>query len=126
MDGILAPVLQTMLELHELCGESSVVLSLELGSFDALAVATAPLPPQLPVFVDLMVHSSEALFAKELHGLLANLEAASSGYGKHIACVLAGKASEDLIKKVERSLRKVTISGKRRNWCVTRKALACP
>jgi hypothetical protein len=33
------------------------------------------------------------------------LEAASPGYGMEIACVLAGKASDDIIKKVEKSLR---------------------
>jgi hypothetical protein len=32
------------------------------------------------------------------------LEAASPGYGKNIACVLAGKASKDIIMKVEKSL----------------------
>jgi hypothetical protein len=34
MDGILAPILQNTPEVHELCGESSVVLPLELGSFE--------------------------------------------------------------------------------------------
>jgi hypothetical protein len=47
-----------------------VVLFLELGSFDALAMATASSPPQLRVSVDnkgvLTTYSSEALFAKEL------------------------------------------------------------
>jgi hypothetical protein len=37
------------------------------------------------------------------------LEVASPGYGKKIACILAGKASEDMIKKVEKSLKKVSI-----------------
>jgi hypothetical protein len=36
--------------------------------------------------------------------LLVSLEEASSGYGKEIACVLAGKASKGLIRKVEKSL----------------------
>jgi hypothetical protein len=51
------------------------------------------------------VHSSDALFAKELCGLLASLEAARPGYGKDIACVLAGKASKEIIRKVEKFLR---------------------
>jgi hypothetical protein len=68
--------------------------------------------------------SSDALFAKELCGLLASLEAVSPGYGKDIDCVLAGRASEDLIMKVENSLKKVIIRGKRRNKGVRRKALA--
>jgi hypothetical protein len=42
------------------------------------------------------------------------LEAASPGYGKEIAYVLAGKASEDMIKKVEKSLKKVSIRRIRR------------
>jgi hypothetical protein len=44
------------------------------------------------------------------------LEAASSGYGKEISCVLSGKASEEMMKKVEKS-----IEGKRRKKTVTRK-----
>jgi hypothetical protein len=52
------------------------------------------------------------------------LEAASPGYGRDIACVLAGQASEDLIRKVENSLKKVIIRGKRRKRGVGRKALA--
>jgi hypothetical protein len=42
------------------------------------------------------------------------LEAASPGYGKDIDCVLAGKASEDLIRRVEKSLKKVSIRSIRR------------
>jgi hypothetical protein len=49
--------------------------------------------------------NSEALFAKELSDLLVSLKAASPGYGMEIACVLAGKAYEDIIRKVEKSLR---------------------
>jgi hypothetical protein len=52
-----------------------------------------------------LVPNSEAHFAKELSDLLVSLEAASPGYGMEIACVLAGKAFEDIIKKVEKSLR---------------------
>jgi hypothetical protein len=69
-------------------------------------------------------HSYDALFAKELCGLLASLEAVSPGYGKDIDCVLARQASEDLIMKVENSLKKVVIRGKRRKRGVGRKALA--
>jgi hypothetical protein len=111
MDGILAPVLQ-ITPLHELCEEYSVVLALEVGSFEALAVAPAPLPPQSPASMvsrEVLAHSSEALFGIELCGLLASLEAASPEYDKDIACVLAGKAPEDMIRRVEKSLRKVSI-----------------
>jgi hypothetical protein len=68
--------------------------------------------------------SSDALFAKELCGLLASLEAASPGYGKDIDCILAGKASENMIRKVEKSLKKVSIRGKRRKRAIARKASA--
>jgi hypothetical protein len=50
--------------------------------------------------------NSEALFGKELCDLLVSLEASSPGYGMEIACVLAGKASKDIIKKIEKSLRR--------------------
>ena len=38
IDGSLAPVLEIISELPQLCEESSVELSVELGSHDALAV----------------------------------------------------------------------------------------
>jgi hypothetical protein len=50
--------------------------------------------------------------------------AVSPRYGNDIACVLAGKALEDIIRKVEKSLRKVTIWNKRRKRNVARKASA--
>ncbi|KAK1627354.1 hypothetical protein QYE76_001669 [Lolium multiflorum] len=84
-----------------------------------MEVATTPSPPQSEPSQSVasldhgavLVPSSDALFAKELCGLLASLEAASPGYGKEIACVLAGKASEDMIKKVEKSLKKISDLG---------------
>jgi hypothetical protein len=48
--------------------------------------------------------NSEALYGKEVCDLLVSLEAVNPGYGKEIACVLAGNASDDLIRKVEKSL----------------------
>jgi hypothetical protein len=71
-----------------------------------------------------LTHSSEALYAKEHCGLLAILEAVSLGYGKNIACVLAKNALENIIRKVEKSLRKVIIRDKKRKHKVSRKALA--
>jgi hypothetical protein len=50
-DGILALVRYVAPELHELSGESFVMVLLELGSFEALAVATVSLPPQSPASV---------------------------------------------------------------------------
>jgi hypothetical protein len=96
------------LEPPVLCGESSVVLPLELGSFEALAVASTPSPHQSldsVVTGDVPTDNADALFAAELCGLLASLEAVSPGYGRDIACVLAGKASKEIIRKVEKFLR---------------------
>jgi hypothetical protein len=47
----------------------------------------------------------------------------STGYGKDIACILAGKASEDMIGMVEKSLKKVSIWGRKRKKGVARKSL---
>jgi hypothetical protein len=124
MVGILAPVLQITPELHDLCEKDSVELPLELGSLEASAVDPTPSPPQKPTSVfseEVLTHSSKALFGRELCGLLASLEAASPGYGKDIACVLAGKALEDMIRMVEKSLRKIYIWGRRRKKRVARK-----
>jgi hypothetical protein len=66
---------------------------MELGSLEALAVPMTSSPQ--PAFVDnggVLALNSEALFRKELYDLLASLEAACSGYGYEIACVLTGKA----------------------------------
>jgi hypothetical protein len=111
-------------ELHELCGESSVVPPLELGSSEALIVASMPSPSQSlasMVTGDVSVDKADALFVAELSGLLSSLEAVSPGYGKDIACVLAGEASEDMIRKVEKSLKKVIIRGRSRKRGVARK-----
>jgi hypothetical protein len=89
-----------------------MVLALVVGSFEALAVAPAPMSSQSPASMvsrEVLAHSSKALFGTELCGLLASLEATSPGYDKDIACVLAGKALEDIIRSVEKSLRKVSI-----------------
>jgi hypothetical protein len=99
-----------MRELKELCGESSVTSMVELGSLESVAVAMTSLPPasEEPDFVDTrgeLAPNSEALFRKEFSDLFVSLEVANPGYGKDIACVLAEKASKDLIRKVEKSLR---------------------
>jgi hypothetical protein len=56
--------------------------------------------------------------------LLASLEAVSPGYGKDIANVLAGKASEDMVRKVEKSFNKASIWGRRRKNGAARKSSA--
>jgi hypothetical protein len=125
-----------MPELHELCREASSPLSMthQVDSHETLVVAAAhpPVEPCQPlVFVDpgdkitkagALAPEADALFAKELGDLLVSLEAASPGYGKEIACVFAGNASEDMIKKVERSLSRVIV--RRRGFA--RKASATP
>jgi hypothetical protein len=134
INRIMAPVPQITPELHELRVESSMLLPMEVGSFEALAVATttSPLqsePCQLPAYTDnggVLATSSKAIFAKELCGLLASLEAASHGYDNDIARVLAGKASEDIIRKVEKSLSKVSLWNKRRKRGVVRKVSTVP
>jgi hypothetical protein len=63
--------------------------------------------------------NSEALFEKKLCDLLIKLEVVCPSYGKDIASVLAGNASDyDIIRKVEKSLRK------RKIWGAARKAFA--
>jgi hypothetical protein len=142
MDGILAPMLQIAPESHELCeessvvlplepsssevlavcGKSSVVLLLELGSSEAVTVASTPSPHKLldsVVTGDGSADNADAFFAAKLYDLLASLEAVSPGYGKDIVRVLAEKASEDLIRKVEKSLRR----GRSRKRGVARKTL---
>jgi hypothetical protein len=83
-----------------------VVLPIELGSSEVLEVAMTPSLP--PAFVDngVLTPNSEALFEKELSDLIVKLEAFSTGYGKEIASVLARNASDDIIRKVEKSLNK--------------------
>ena len=106
-------------ELQESCGDSSIVLPTELSSLEDLAMISTPSVGSGGV----LAPNSEALFAKEICGLLACLKATSPGYGKAIACVLAGNASEDLIRKVEKSLKTVTIRGNRRKRGIAKKSL---
>jgi hypothetical protein len=101
------------LQQQELCGESFTELPTKLGSLEvSTAAMTSSLPScepcQRPAFVDsgeVLTPNSEVLFGKEICDLLIGLEAAIPGYGKDIACVLTGKASDAMIRKVEKSLR---------------------
>jgi hypothetical protein len=69
--------------------------------------------------VDVLAPNSEALFGKEICDLITSLEAVCPRYGKEITSVLSGKAPDDIIKKVEKSLR-----SKRKNRVITWKFLA--
>jgi hypothetical protein len=131
MGEILAPLLQIILELNKLCGEPSVVVVVvsttpsppssepcqTLAHVDSAGLDASDSLPSVDigdvvslsdeiVEISVLAPNFEALFAKELSDLLVRLEAAvSPGYGMEIACVLVGKASEDMIKTVEKSLR---------------------
>jgi hypothetical protein len=90
-----------------------MVLSLESGTFEALAVSTTPLATAVTLLYRqwrVLTHSFKDLFAKELCGFLASLEEGSSRYAKDIACVLAKKALKDIIRKVERRLSRKYLS----------------
>jgi hypothetical protein len=122
IDVILDQVLHITPKFHDSCEASSEVHPLELGSFEALAT----LPPQSPTCLvsgSVVEHSSNALFAKEICGLLTSFEAVSPGYDKDIDYVLVGQASKDLIMNMENSLKKVNIRGRRRTRGVGRNAL---
>jgi hypothetical protein len=49
--------------------------------------------------------SSEVLFAKLVFNLLVSLEIASPGAGVEIACLLTGKSTTGISKKMKKSLR---------------------
>jgi hypothetical protein len=63
MDEISNPMLHITPEFHELCEESSEVLPLELGSFEALATLPSQSPTSL-VSRAVVEHSSDAIFYK--------------------------------------------------------------
>ena len=99
--GILAPALPITPEFEESSLDSS------LASLKALAVASLPSVDSGGVLDPI----SEALFANDLCRLLACLEPTNPGYGKDISCVLTGKASDDVIRKVEESLSAASLRG---------------
>ncbi|KAK1644447.1 hypothetical protein QYE76_062252 [Lolium multiflorum] len=116
---VVAPVVENLPELQDHCGKSSVVLPVELGLLEPLAVDIVPPPSpsescELPSSVDsggpsirlplfdreaMLARIDQAVFVKKLGGLLACLEAASPGSGEAIACLIADEASTGKIKK---------------------------
>lgn len=82
---VVAPVMQIMPEMQELCGEPTSPISMVVPVGDEVGQAS----------------DADALFVKELCDVLVSLEAASPGYGKTIACLLTGKTSRGKIKKVD-------------------------
>jgi hypothetical protein len=107
VDVVVAPVLQIMHGLQEICVSRTVLLSVEgtktvlsanscaqLGSDSPLSheqlevnpsvqsdVTSVPIPPPPP-------HNRDVLFAKELCDLLNSVEVAIPGCGREIACLL--------------------------------------
>jgi hypothetical protein len=149
MDGMLAPLLQIIPELTELCGEPSVVVvvvsttpssppsepcqtlaHVDSGGLDASATLLSvdighvvSLSDQIAE-TGVLAPNYEGLckrVAKELSDLLVNLEAASLGYVMEIASVLAERTSKDMIKMVEKSLMS---KGKKRGRLLEGSAIA--
>jgi hypothetical protein len=85
-----------------------------LGSFVVVSTPSSLKPSESLGFAD-----SDALFAKELCDLLANLEAASPGSSKEIAHLLSAKDSGDKIEKVKEYLK-----SKSKKYGTTRKVSA--
>jgi hypothetical protein len=122
MDGILDPVLHITPEFHELSEASLEVLPLELVSSEALAT----LPPQSHTTLvsgAIVEHSSDAIFAKELCGLLASLEAVSPRYGKDILR-LSGAGFGGLSHEGGELSKEGNYQGQKKKEGVGRKALA--
>jgi hypothetical protein len=75
---VVSSLSQIMPELQEICGESTVVVTMELGSLDASAMSMMPSPSpsepcQPPTFVDsgcVLAPNSKTLFGKDSCGLL--------------------------------------------------------
>jgi hypothetical protein len=87
---VVAPVVQIMPELRELCTIPTLPLSVEhkkvdspttLSSHEQLDEVSAPIPPS-------MLDNPDALFVKELCDILSSLEAAIPRCGRAVACLL--------------------------------------
>jgi hypothetical protein len=139
---VVAPVLQVMPDLQELCVSPSVPLvvehmkvglamssceradsaMLEVILSEQSDVALAPIPPS-------PAHNRDILFAKELCDLLSKVEVAIPGCGKAIACLLIGLTTKDKGKKVDDCSRtniprKKSLKCKDKKSCAIGKVLA--
>jgi hypothetical protein len=104
---VLAPVLQIMPELQELCEEPTSPMSVVHPKVDSFETLTSPLKPSQPLaFMKMggldVASVPQAFFAKKLCDLIASLEAASLGSGKTIGCLLRANASRGKKKKARR------------------------
>jgi hypothetical protein len=118
---VVAPVVQIMPELRELCTSPTLPLSVEhkkvdspmtLSSPEQSDGVSAPIPPS-------MLDNPDALFAKELCDILSSLEAAIPGCGRAVACLLTGTPIKGK-SKVGVSPR----TGKRKEKSLRRKGMA--
>ena len=125
-DEVVAPGLQVMPELSELCGQPSLPLSMMFSAKkvtpETLMVDTASSSPPVepsqplasmddgalassvlhsPVTFEKVVPVCETLFVKDLCELLASVEKASPGKGKAISCLLIGM---ELVEKPRRPM----------------------
>jgi hypothetical protein len=99
---VVAPVLQIMPDLQDLCARPSLPLSVEhvkedspvtLCSHERSDVSSVPFPPPSAL-------NPDALFAKELCDVLSSLGAAVPGCGRALACLLTGSTLKSKSKKV--------------------------
>ena len=131
LESVVITEMSAIVELQEPCEESAIV---ELQEPCEESAIVAPLPSlsepcQLSASVDsgcliapvtfsslsdqvtetrVLAPSSKTLLGEEVCDLLIDLEASHPGYGKVIARVLLGMASDGEIIKVEKSLRKMS------------------
>jgi hypothetical protein len=101
IDDVVAPVLQVIPDLQELCANPSLPLLVERVKVDSSVIFCSPegldvtstsIPPSSALNLD-------ALFANELCGVLSSLEAAVPGCGRAIACLLTGSTIKSKSKK---------------------------
>jgi hypothetical protein len=105
---VLAPVLEIMPELQEICENPTSPMSEVHSKVDLVETSTSPLKPNQPLaFMKMggldIAYVPEAIFAKRLCDLIAS---ASLGSGKTIGCFLRGNAPRGKNKKAKPSILK--------------------
>jgi hypothetical protein len=89
--AVVAPVVQIMPELQELCTSPALPLSVE-HKVDSPTTLSSPMQSDevSALIPPSMRDNPDALFAKELCDILSSLEVALPGCGRAIACLLTG------------------------------------
>jgi hypothetical protein len=102
IDDVVAPVLQVMPDLQELCANPCLPLSVECVKVDSSVILCFPEGSDVTsTSISTIVGSYlDALFAKELCDVLISLEATVPGCGRAIACLLTGSTIKSKSKKV--------------------------